>query len=524
MIKRSLCLLCVLCLLVLSCAAADAPEVRSFDFDLTFSLNTEAFPPLTRSRVQGYADLFARLGLRGNCTWCEATDSFDITGTVFFLDKPDVSVDFHLYGLPYRIWLTSPALGEEIVMFNMSGLLEFALKAQSTLNVQMPYLAFLYPTTTEFPFSGMVRSWKKIVGSFDKSGKITPEQLDAVSGEWDEELQENNYLMLWISALANGSRAPEAVQAEFENLPFYANEYVSGGEPLTVSVAEGSEIWTNAAGRTVFARTETGNTFTWSVTLPATENRYEPVLSFTRKTEGPEITLDLRASYSREPRAGISYEEEAAAALEEDEDETGEYAVPEGEDSAALYDEESEAGYYEESGSGDYSEEGGEEEETYEDETAGWPDSLLDLAVSASGLPASLPCDSAFTVTAVLRGALFPNFAFTLRGNTGTDGSAAVALYKPHTGSGDPVPVFECRGTVVPVDAKNTPDYRKAIYQGAYNLFSLNEEKLGRFKKDITPGVTKTMLDFVSEAPASFVRSILDDLTDIGLVGVLLGQ
>ena len=450
-----------------------------------------------------------------------------------------MSIDFRLFGRPYKFWVSSPAIGEEIILFNMAGLLEFALKAQSTLNVPLPYFAFLYPTTTEYPFSNMAGSWEKIVGSFQESGEVTPEQLTQVSEEWDRDLQENQYLAIWISALANGSEAPEAVQTEFENLPFYANEYVSGGEPLTVEIAEGSERWSNAAGQTLYLREESPEASSWKITLPATENRYEPLLSFSRKTGTGGVDLSIRASYVRQPKAFRSAEEEAAAALDEAEEEAEadvfSDAREDGEEDASGETPEEEAAeesaeeaggdseYAEEEYDG-YREEGGEEYEEYQEEGDTWPDRLLDISVDASGLPSSLPEDSAFHVSAALRGALFPNFAFTVDGKTKKDGSLSLTVSKPATGGTEPVWIIRCAGSLMPVEPETVPNYRKADFPGAYNLFSLNEEKLDRFKKDITPGLLKTMLAFVAEAPASFVRSILDDLTDIGLLGVFLGQ
>ena len=258
MLKRFLCLFLVLVLLS-ACAAAEEPKAQRYDFDLTFVLNAEAFPPASRSRAGGYAELLNRLELRGSVTFCGRTESFDMDAILLFKDKPDVSIPFRFYGVPQHLFLTSPVMDNQTILFSMGALLEFAVKAKNTLNIPLPYFAFLYPYSTAFAFRSVTGAWSEVTS--------------------------------------------EAVETEFANLPFYANEYVSHGEPLSVLVTDGSEIWQNAEGQILFSREERGEgSYSWSLTLPATESRYVPYASFARDTDGSVTDFSFEATYLRQPK------------------------------------------------------------------------------------------------------------------------------------------------------------------------------------------------------------------------------
>ena len=76
MLRRILCLFCAALLLAGAVPAVSEAAGRnsSYDFDLTFQLNADAFPELLRTRVAGYASLINRLGLRGNLSWNTRTN------------------------------------------------------------------------------------------------------------------------------------------------------------------------------------------------------------------------------------------------------------------------------------------------------------------------------------------------------------------------------------------------------------------------------------------------------------------
>ena len=508
MFKRVVCVLCML-LLLAPLAAADEPQAVSYDFDLTFSLNPEAFPAVSRTRAKGYAQMAERLQLQGNIIWCESKDSLELNATLFFKDKPDVAIPFRVFGMPSRLYITSPAINNEIIMLNMPAFLEFARKVDEQMNVPLPYLAFLYPVTTEYPFTGLHKIWRREIGAVSESCSISPDQIDEVASQWDDELQENEYLILWVSSLAAYSDARDAVETEFSNLPYYPKEYVTGGKPLTVTVSDGTETWTNDAGRTLYVSSRQGEVLSWTLSLPETENLYKPYFSFERKTDGSGISFHIRGSYNRDPKA-------VEALADKPEEDTSAQPVPEEE---SAEDDESE-----EASSENYYEEGADDDEGYQAEGADWPNELIEVSLDAEGLPAVLPADSAFTVTASESGALFPDLSVILKGETKKDGSAVLSFCQPGSGENEAVEVFRCSGAVLPAVPAFIPAYRQEVFQGAYNLFSLNDEKLVRIKQDIAPGLVKVMIAFVAESPTAFVQSLLDDLTDLGVINLFLEQ
>ena len=235
--RRMLCLLCAA--LVLSWAVPACPESaaesRSFDFDLAFRLNASAFPELLRNRTEGYASLVNRLGLRGTVSWSAATRSFDLEATLYFTDDPSLSYPFRLYGTQSRIFLTSPLINNEIILLNMTALMEFSMKARNTLGVPLSYAAVLYPYATLYAFDGLARAWQTVIGTSAESGEITPDQLQRLSDLWADEFQNNGNLDWWITAVASGSDMPSAVEAVMANLPYYILN-AAAGRPVSVSL------------------------------------------------------------------------------------------------------------------------------------------------------------------------------------------------------------------------------------------------------------------------------------------------
>ena len=63
--------------------------------------------------------------------------------------------------------------------------------------------------------------------------------------------------------------------------------------------------------------------------------------------------------------------------------------------------------------------------------------------------------------------------------------------------------------------------YEKELY-GNFNFFSFSEYALSIFKSIVTKPLIKGMLDFVAEAPTASVQSLLDDLTDAGILNMMM--
>ena len=384
----------------------------------------------------------------------------------------------------------------------MSGVMEFAVKAKNTLNMPLPYLAFLYPYATEYAFKKLKASWNKRIGPSRTTGVVTIDQFQRMSERWREHISNNPHLERWIFALMGISEAPEVIEAEFTNLPGYY-EYVTGGEPLSVTVGENSELWQDASGNTLFSRQDSGDDFSLSLSLPASQSGYIPLLSVRTQAGGQTSSFDISASVTLDPSA------------------SQELPWEEYEDFGPV------------TGNGDmtaeYYEEVIEEDDEEGDEDAHHigivkPSVLLSLQASGSGFPLDLPADSSFSASASVLGAVYPNYAFSLRGETKKDGAFSVSLRKPAQAETAPVEILGVSGTVTPAETDQVPDYRKTSLKKVFNIFAMNDQSLADFSKRMIPLAVRSLLSFVAEAPTAACQSVLDDLTDLGVMGMIMQQ
>ncbi len=516
--RRFLCLLCALFLLIPSLVSAEgvqADDNYSFDFDFTFTMNARSFPKLIRSRMAGYAALFNKLGLRGNLAWTRSIGCFELDAELYFTDRPSLTFPFRVYGAEPRIFITSPLIKDEVILLNMIALLEFSVKAKKTLGIPLPYLAFLYPLTTKYAMAGLANTWNEVIGSYPDGGKITPEQLHTLYERWAQIFIENPDLQRWITALADGSdNAEEAVEAEFMSVPDYI-EKITAFEPVTVTSDEGSEVWTNESGQALYSRQESDGALSVSVTLPASENGYEPLLTYSSANDGSTVSFRLETSLNRDPYSivlkPVSNEEEyteEVGVYDEYEDEDGYYYKDE-------YDEESESegGFY------NYYDDCGESGTVREESL---PESLIHLTIDAAGLPARLPADSSFDTDINLLEKLFPNFGASIHGETKKDGSLLLTVRKPYNEGKESEEIFRCTGTLVPAATRDIPNYMHKELDGVYNVFSFNEQTLAEFRNKVLPLLVRSIFRFVEAAPTSACQSLLDDLTDSGILDMIM--
>ena len=89
------------------------------------------------------------------------------------------------------------------------------------------------------------------------------------------------------------------------------------------------------------------------------------------------------------------------------------------------------------------------------------PAQLLSFQASGSGFPRNLPADSSFSASASMLGAVYPNFAFSLQGETKTDGAFSASLSRPESAESPSVEILRVSGTVVSAEPEKVPDYRK---------------------------------------------------------------
>ena len=149
---------------------------------------------------------------------------------------------------------------------------------------------------------------------------------------------------------------------------------------------------------------------------------------------------------------------------------------------------------------------------------------LLSFMVNAHSIPVSWPLDTDFDCTVSLTGDLFPNIGFTLQGYCRADGAVSVSLCKPAQADSDPAVILRAEGTVQPTDPLPMPEYNPEGWMSYRNILSLADQSMGEFTNNITMPLIHGMLDFLAEIPVVSCQSILDDLTDSGILEMVLSK
>ena len=280
---------------------------------------------------------------------------------------------------------------------------------------------------------------------------------------------------------------------------------MTGNQPVTVTVAAGSETWKNAAGDTLYAREESDAGLSVQLSLPASGNGYVPGLSYDEnRTTVDTLSFSLSAFLVRDPSAADETEAEAAE--------------------TDAYDPDSDWGDVDSWDEYGYDEDDEDEDDLWwDDSEEDFPDLLIEFHADGTGLPLALPADSAFVLSASVMGALYPDYGFSLNGETKKDGAVTLSLTKPSDPGGTPVTILQCAGTFVPsVEPIVVPDYMQESLENMYNVFSFNEQKIAAFRSKVLPPLVRSIFSFVAAAPTSACQSFLDDLTDTGMLDMLL--
>ena len=472
-IRRWLCILIIAALLpgpfsiALAESGAEAPaeaaSTYSYDFNLHFQINPDDFPSRKKARIRGYAELLDMLDFQGTIIWNQETQSVDLTVSIIPITSPSAALSFHLYGIPSILYLESPLLGNQTVYFHNEVLMEFAYKVWDNLGIKLQYPALLYPFSTTYAFSGIQKAWQKKVKDFKKSGSVSYKSLTSIATSWAKSLESDHALKYWITDLAAPLSCEALVRSEFENLPNYLTKQVANKQALTVKVKNNTVTWRNSEKKTLFKKTTGDDGVEWALTLPATENNYVPSLSFSQKTAEDRMDFTLAGSYVRDK------ESEAI-------------------DSEAL------------------------------------PATLLTISAEGASLPTRWPLAGNFSMSASVTGALLPNFSVQITGTGSERGALSLKLSEPLKPDESPVQLLSCLGTLTPSPEKPAVDYREDRTAQATGLFFMNDVSLQELvRKIIRPCVTG-ILDFIDVAPVSACQSIMDSLTDSGLLDLVLKE
>ena len=461
--KRIFVLLFALIFGILSLLPASAEEVQAlqYDFDLLFHLDCDALPSGIQQRAKGYSDLLDIIELRGSAVYSLVNQSRKYDFTIIPVTNPDASVTFSLYGLPSHLVMNSSLLGEESVLFNNAALMEFAQKAYSHLGLPLPYLALMYPYCAKNAFSTVIKSWNKRIGTFTESAVVPLSDFTVLGRVWSKNIEEDTALRDWLSALSLESDHSETLDAEINGIPAYLRNNLAAKGDVHVDIDPD-------AGTEVWSN-DSGPFYSfrsipglYSVVadLPVTENGYKPYLNYLQEDSPDKISISLDLSYTP--------------------DET---AVSEG-----RLD----------------------------------PRDLLSVKCSAI-LPSTWPVQEEYTAKAEISGLLLPEFTVSAVLTASQSGDIRLSLYIPSDGGAEKE-IFTVTGNITSCVPDEAPKYSAAKLARNFNIFSVNDVTLPEFIHSVAGPCFRGVLAFLVEVPASSCQSIMDDLSDFGVLSVVLGE
>ena len=472
---RFLCLLLSLLLLLTTFPAIGesvdpaegTEELWSKDFSIRMELNPEAFPASRVRRLRGYADLLAVVEIRGNLT-CDPTNGrIDLNARVIPDGREDVAISFRLYGNADWLVLHSPLLGDEDIFLNMASTMPFASKAWSYLEMPVNYLSLAYPHNWEMAFAGFGNAWMKYVKKVTKTKAVAYSTLTKVAAAWENVVQHDSYLNSWIAAVTASNEGAGVLQDEFDHLPDYLLQTVALGQDLQVTRKKKNSTWQNADGTVICTETVTGSPTGWTLNLPETAGGYIPTASLERTDhEDGTHNLLVRADYTATDRA----------------------------------------------------------------ETADLGHFYLD----ARSIPASFPTTNEFEIHLTVSGVLFPRLNIRLNGQTTEAGDIHLTLRRlvRLAGDVDPVsldtmyeetdPVLTVTGKLTPAEPAGPIPFDPETWFTWFDLLSINDESLAAFTQRISGPLLEGLMEFIAATPVTFGQSMMDDLTDYGLLSMVL--
>ena len=502
--KRLLSLMILLCLLAALIPAAHgepAGDVLCYDFDFRLMLHPEVFPLHEQRRVRGYAALFDDLSFRGSFIYVPSTRSLDLSVSVVPNSNPSAAVSCRISGVPSHLMLTSPLLGDQTLFFNNIALMDFAYKTYQNLDIPLQYPVLLFPYATEYAFSSLVEAWR----NYEQELLVSGDAVNALAYRFAQIADYDQPLYSWITALTADQPCADTVYNEFHALPAYLRNTVCLSAPLRMSAADGIRTWSNVRGDVLYtASDDPGEGQCWALTLPATDAGYLPFLCYSMNRDEHTLRFSLKGSYSREEKNGASLPEAAEAEDDWSDLYENEYGI----DDDGEYDSE----YV---GDDEYA--GGEKADA-----ASSPDMLAALSVSGEGLPLSWPMSCNFGLSVRVDGAFLPAVSLDLQGRGTADGQLSLTAKLPLREDSDPVDVLEIIGSLTPAEPSWIPSFDIASILQHINIFSISDETLNVFLHQIARPCFLGVLSFIDAMPAKACQSIMDDLTDMGILDMIL--
>ena len=457
----ALLLSCILLFGVFTGAAEEekkTPEIISYDFDLRFHLEADTFPFRDRKLMQGYEELLDVLEVKGNYSYCPATDCLDLNFRLIPVSDPDAALEFRIFGWVAN-WLnvSSPLLGDKAVCFRPKETLYFSVRAWDFFQVPLFHFAILFPDILSNAWVEMSEVWEKVIAEEMEGNTLTVGQMQEITEVLRTKLNEHEYVTSLIDAAIKSAQAGDLIYGEIQKLPDLLL-HAADGENLTLESEETENEknirYVNHRGETIYESHRDERVSEERLTLPGSSSDYMPAYSFRQEKteEGTACQLD------------VSWDRVSA------------------------------------------------------DETL--PETFLRIKANADHLPDAFPENPEFSGEAQVEGLLLPNFHYLIGCAKEADGSVALTLRDPEKAEAEPV--FRLTGTFTPADYGKPLEYMIGDIITDYNLFALTDQTLGELRSSMVPALTELLPDFMYAIPTRGVQSILDTLESYGLLQITL--
>ena len=150
---------------------------------------------------------------------------------------------------------------------------------------------------------------------------------------------------------------------------------------------------------------------------------------------------------------------------------------------------------------------------------------LFSLEASLLNFPVSWPSDFHSLLSLSLTGGLLPNIGFSAYITGEENGYSRMEIRKP-TVNYEPGPVLlTAEGYLNPLEGDVTiRPYDQDNTKGELDLLIANDVKIQEFLPDIVRPMLEGLVRFLVGIPTSACQTIMDDLTNLGILDLLLGQ
>ena len=150
---------------------------------------------------------------------------------------------------------------------------------------------------------------------------------------------------------------------------------------------------------------------------------------------------------------------------------------------------------------------------------------IVNLEASLVSLPETWPVDCYSLVSVNLTGGLLPNGGVACILSGERTGHVKIELRKPTVEMEIGAVMLTLEGELLPLEGNvQLEDTSLAWVEKALDLFVSNDVKINAFLPDLVRPLTRGVMQFLIGIPTSACQTLMDDMTELGIFEVLMGE